>query len=52
MPRKARIWLSRQTAPGSPRANCTKRMNDIAPSSMKTVPTQSAAGLNVAKELS
>ena len=44
MSRKARIWLSRKSACGSPRANCTKRLKDMAPSSMKTVPTHCTAG--------
>ena len=50
MARKARIWLSRKSGAGSPRANCTKRTKDIAPSSMKTVPTYCTAGLKLTKE--
>ena len=44
MARKARIWLSRKSACGSPRASWTKRLKDMAPSSMKTVATHCTAG--------
>ena len=49
---KARICESPKSAPGSPRANCTYRLNDIAPISMNTVPTYCAAGEKPANELS
>ena len=52
MARKARIWLSRNSACGSPRASWTKRLKDMAPSSMKTVATHCTAGEKPAKELS